>query len=111
MYQDEIVLCAASAYEEKYYFNEDFQSLPEQIKDELRIMCTLFTADVGGIIEMIFAEDGSLYFKTQSADNDFGYDEIGSVLKVKQYQEDKKELLESLEMYYKVFFLGEEYEE
>lgn len=111
MYQDEVVLCAASAYEQKYYFNEDFQGLPEQVKDELRIMCTLFTADVGGIIEMVYAEDGSLCFKTQSADNDFGYDEIGSVLKVKQYQEDKKELLESLEMYYKVFFLGEEIEE
>ena len=35
-------------------------------------------------------------------------DEIGSVLKVKQLRVDKKELLESLEMYYKVFFWGED---
>ena len=111
MYQDEGVLCAASAYEEKYYFNEDFQGLPGQVKDELRIMCTLFTADVGGVLEMIFAEDGTLYFKTEAADNDFSYDEIGSVLKVKQYQSEKRELLESLEMYYKVFFIGEEFAE
>ncbi|MCR5784182.1 MAG: DUF6145 family protein [Eubacterium sp.] len=111
MYQDEVVLCAASAYEEKYYFNEDFQGLPDQVKDELRIMCTLFTADVGGVLEMIFAEDGTLYFKTEAADTDFSYDEIGSVLKVKQYQAEKRDLLESLETYYKVFFLGLDYEE
>ncbi len=24
MYQDNIVLCGASAYEQKYYFNQDF---------------------------------------------------------------------------------------
>ena len=33
---------------------------------------------------------------------DLLYDEIGSVLKVKQLQNTKQELLESLEMYYKV---------
>ena len=35
------------------------------------------------------------------------YDEIGSVLKIKQLQTEKRELLEALEMYYRVFFLGE----
>ena len=57
MYQDNIVLCGASSYEQKYYFNQDFASLPETVKQEL--------------------------------------------------QRDKRELLESLEMYYKVFFLGD----
>lgn len=47
MYQDRVVLCASSAYEKKYYINEDFQALPEQIKNELKIMCVLFTEDVG----------------------------------------------------------------
>ena len=39
------------------------------------------------------------------------YDEIGSVLKIKKLQTEKKELLESLELYYRVFFLGENLEE
>ena len=39
------------------------------------------------------------------------FDEIGSVLKIKDLQNKKKELLESLELYYRVFFLGEEVEE
>ncbi len=28
MYQDNIVLCGASAYEQKFYFNQDFNALP-----------------------------------------------------------------------------------
>ena len=36
------------------------------------------------------------------------YDEIGGALKIKQLQQDKQELLQSLELYYRVFFLGEE---
>ena len=39
------------------------------------------------------------------------YDEIGSVLKVKQLQIEKQELLEALELYYKVFILKQSPEE
>mgnify|MGYP007092336143 CR=1 FL=1 len=107
MYQENVVLCGASAYEQKYYFNQDFASLPETVKQELQIMCVLFTEDVGGILTLEFDEDGSLQFKTEALDADAKYDEIGSVLKIKSLQSEKRELLESLEMYYKVFFLGD----
>ena len=102
MYQDNIVLCGASSYEQKYYFNQDFASLPEAVKQEL-----LFTEDVGGILTLEFDEDGSLQFKTEALEADARFDEIGSALKIKELQRDKRELLESLEMYYKVFFLGD----
>ena len=101
------MLCGASAYEQKYYFNQDFQSLPEAVKQELQIMCVLYTEDVGGILTLEFDEEGSLQFKTEAAESDIGYDEIGSVLKIKQLRSEKRELLEALEMYYRVFFLGE----
>lgn len=35
MYQENVVLCGASSYEEKYYFNEDFSALPASVQDEL----------------------------------------------------------------------------
>lgn len=111
MYQKNVVLCGASAYEQKYYFNQDFDSLPESIKQELHIMCVLYTEDIGGILTLEFDENGNLQFKTEATDSDFRYDEIGSVLKIKQLQSEKRELLESLEMYYRVFFLGEDMEE
>ena len=104
---EEMVLCAASAYERKFYLNPEFNSLPEEVKQELQIMCVLYTEDVGGILTLEFDENGRLQFKTEALEADARYDEIGSGLKIKQIQQEKKELLESLEMYYKVFFLGD----
>lgn len=107
MERDRVVLCGASAYEQKYYFNQDFDSLPEAVKKELQIMCVLYTEEIGGILTLEFDEDGSLQFKTEALDADAMYDEIGSVLRIKKLQTEKRELLEALEMYYRVFFLGD----
>ena len=46
-----LVLCGSSFYEQKYYFNEkQFGRLPQAVREELRIMCVLFTEDVGGAL-------------------------------------------------------------
>lgn len=111
MSNGEVVLCASNAYNKKYYLNENFKGLPESIKEELQIMCVLYTEDVGGVLELIYDEDGCLEFRTSYEENDYFYDEIGSVLKIKQYQNAKRELLESLETYYRIVFLGEGLEE
>ena len=111
MYKDKVVLCGASAYEQKYYFNEDFASLPQSIQDELHIMCVLYTEEIGGILTLEFDEEGNLQFQVESLEADAMFDEIGSAVKIKDLQNKKKELLESLELYYRVFFLGEEVEE
>ena len=86
--KEPVVLCAASSYEQKYYLNEAFSGLPTAVKEELQVMCVLYTADVGGILTLQFDEDGNLQFQVTSADDDFLFDEIGSVLKIKQYQAD-----------------------
>ena len=107
MYQENVVLCGASAYEQKYYFNKDFDSLPDHVKKELQIMCVLFTEEIGGIFTLEFDDHGNLQFKTEATEADGFYDDIGGALKIKQLRVEKEELLESLEMYYKVFFLGD----
>lgn len=107
MYEGKIVLCGANSYEEKYYLNPDFDSLPDNIKDELKIMCVLYVNDVGGILTLVFDEDGDLQFEVTSEEFDPMFDEIGSRLKIKQMQQEKQDLLQALQLYYKVFFLGE----
>ena len=107
---DSTVLCGANSDVEKYYLNEQFSGLPESIKQELQIMCVMYTEDIGGIILLEFMPDGRLQFKVEAEENDYLFDEIGSALKIKQYQAEKRELLESLELFYKVFFLGEDVE-
>ena len=108
MYENKIVLCGANSYEQKYYLNPDFEALPEAVKQELQIMCVLYTEDVGGILTLVFEEDGELHFEVTTEENDLLFDEIGSHLKIKEFQRTKTELLEALQLYYKVFFLGEE---
>ncbi len=105
--KEEVVLCAASCYTKKYYLNPDFEGLPQAVKDELKIMCVMYTEDVSGNIELIYEEDGNLRIQTGYDENDLLYDEIGSGLLVKRMQKEKRELFESLETYYKVVFLGE----
>ena len=102
------VLCVSNSYEQKYYLNPEFMGLPKTVKDDLQIISVLFTEDVGGILTLVFEENGELCFEVSNEENDFFFDEIGSHLKIKELQRTKQELLEALQMYYKVFFLGEE---
>ena len=90
MYQDKIVLCGANSYEEKFYMNPDFDNLPQHIKDELKIMCVLYVHDVGGILTLVFEENGELEFEVTSAEGDPMFDEIGSRLKIKEIQTDDR---------------------
>ena len=110
MYNDRIVLCGANSYEEKYYLNPDFDSLPDRIKDELKIMCVLYVNDVGGILTLVYEEDGELCFEVTSEEFDPMFDDIGSRLLIKKLQREKEDLLETLQLYFKVFFLEEDLE-
>jgi len=98
-----IVLCGANAYERKYYFNEMFDRIPESIKEELHIICVLFTEEVGGVFTIVFEEDGSVSIETAASEEDILYDEISSGLLVREIRMQRQELLESLSLYYRVF--------
>jgi len=102
------VLCGANAYEQKYYFNKDFNKIPESIQDELHVICVLFTEEVGGIFTIGFDEDGELVFGTQAADEDYLYDEIGAGLLVRKIRDTKQDMLQSLSLYYRVIYLHED---
>lgn len=105
---EKIVLCGANAYEKKYYFNDKFHKIPESIKEELHIICVLFTEEVGGILTLAFEEDGTLVLETDAAEEDFYYDEISSGLLIREIRRTRQELLESLSLYYRVVILGED---
>ena len=105
---DRIIICGANSYEEKYYFNEMFDKIPESIKDELHIICVLFTEEVGGIFMIGFEDDGTLILMTDSEEDDLLYDDIGAGLLVKEVRKRRQDLFESLEMFYRAFVLGDE---
>lgn len=98
------VLCASNSYEQKFYLNPKFEHLPQGIKDELKIMCVTYTEEVGGILSMEYEEDGSLMFFSKAADMDYLYDEISAGLEIRRFQQERQELLEALELYYRIVF-------
>lgn len=103
-----VVLCGANAYGQKYYFNEQFSKIPQSIQEELHVICVLFTEEVGGVFTIVFEEDGSVLLETDAEEDDLLYDEIGSGLLVGEIRRNRQELLEALQLYYRVFVLHEE---
>ena len=104
------ILCVANSYDRKYYLNPEFMGLPKTVKEDLQIMSVLFTEDVGGILTFGFEPDGTLTLNVTADEGDLLFDDIGSELKIKEIQRTRQNLLESLETYFRVFFLGEKLE-
>ncbi len=111
MNQEKVVLCGANAYEEKYYFNEQFAGIPKSIQDELRVICVLFTQEAGGVFTIAFDEEGDLLLETDAHEDDITYDEVTSGLLIGEVRRKRIELLESLSMFYRAFILKEKIED
>ena len=93
------ILCAANASNMKYYYNEEeFGILPEAVKDELKILLVKYLSDVGGAVTLQFDENGKLQITTIDP-----IDEIGAELKVRQMQNENRELFSQLEEFFRVF--------
>ena len=111
MDEKKTVLCGANAYEKKYYFNQEFDKLPQSIKDELHIICVLFTEEVGGVFTISFDIEGNVLLETDADENDYYYDEISSGLLVREVSRNRQELLESLRLFYLTFILKKDISE
>ena len=103
-YEDGVILAVSNSYEKLYYFNEDFDMIPDLVQKELQILLVMHTQEVGGIIAVGFDTEGKLYLEATANELDAYYDHIGSHLKIKQYQIERKELFGSLENFYDEFF-------
>ena len=102
-----MLLCGANSYEQKYYFNPDFNKLPQSVQDELHILCVLYTEEVGGIFTILFEPDGGVTLETTAAEEGFLYDEVSSGLLLGEIRRKRRELLESLSLYYRAMVLHE----
>lgn len=103
-----IVLCGASSYDKKYYFNRSFDKIPENIKEELHIICVLFTEECGGVFTIGFTPYGKIEMDARKDEGDLLYDDISARLLIREIQRRKKEMLRALSIYYKVTFLHQD---
>jgi len=95
----DLILCGANASNMKYYFNEEkFRLIPEQIRNDLKVILVRYCSDVGGAVTLSFNENFDLIITTYEP-----IDEIGAELKVGQMRKEHEELFSQLELFARTF--------
>ena len=104
---DKIVIGAASAYKELYFFNPEFGGLPTEIQNEIQIICVTVANAIHGVFTMGFYKNGNVYIETQGDELDVSYDDIGAELEVKRIFKDNDALIKALHIWFTTIYLGE----
>ena len=96
------ILISVSPYVQKYYINEAFNELPEDIKETLRAKLAVVAEKTHAIISLGFNEKGEIYIEYQYEDLSY-VDEIGVELRIKKFQQEESELLKSIKVWYMIY--------
>jgi len=96
------ILLSVSPYIQKYYFNEAYQDLPLDIKEQLIMKLAVIAEKANCIISIGFHEDGEIFIEERHEDVVM-HDEIGCALEIKNMQTEEVELLKSLKMWYMIY--------
>ncbi|MEF9959783.1 MAG: DUF6145 family protein [Niameybacter sp.] len=96
------IILSVSPYNHKYYFEPNFNDIPSEIKEELTEAIAAIAEKVNAIISVGFNEEGQIFIE-QTADADIFIDEIGAALEIKKLQQEKAELLKSLQLWYMIY--------
>lgn len=102
--ENQAILFSASAYTQKYFFNELYKDLPMLVQKDLHEKMVLLNKCVGGVVMIGFYDDGEIFLRVVGADNDFEYDDIFAALNVKEFERTEREFLEQLSQWYTCVF-------
>ncbi len=101
------VLCAASFYNHKCFFNdEDYSALPEDVKKEAKIIAATTAEKVKAIVSIGFYEDGNIFVQIRADEKDMDFDDIAAKYEIEKVQKSKKKFFNALTLWYKVTKLG-----
>lgn len=104
---EKTILCAASFYNHKCYFNsEEFSVLPPDVKNEVKAVASATAEKVRAIVSIGFYEDGSVFVNIQADEKDMDFDEIAAKYETEKVTKSRKKLLNALTLWYKVTKLG-----
>lgn len=98
------VIFATSSYKEKFYFSPKADTLPENIKNEIKEIGILLVNKVGGVLSLGFYNDDAEMFIDYDYDDVF-CDDIGAKLEIEKLKREKREFFENLSNWYKIFIL------
>ena len=98
-----MTVAAASFSQQKYVLAEDFSTLPDEIKEDIKVLCVLTAQKLGCTFLLDMDEEGDISFRIVRDTDDLNFDEIGAELEVKEISRKQKELLKALKLWYTVF--------
>lgn len=102
------VLCAASKEMKTYYYNdEDYVRVPEDVKKTVKSMCVYLTEKLGGMAEIGFYEDGSVYITHRRNEDEVDFDNIQIEYEIENLKKQEEKLLTALTIWYKAVILKE----
>lgn len=96
------LLISVSPYVQKYYINEKFKDLPEDIKETLRAKIAVIAEKSTAVISLGFTEKGDIYMEYKYEDLSYT-DEIGMELRMKKFQQEETELLKAIKTWYVIY--------
>ncbi len=104
---EKTVLCAASFYKHKIFFNDEgFSTLPPDVKNEAKSITAEAAETVKAIVTIGFYENGSVYIEMGPDENDMDFDDIGAKYHVEKVKKKYHKFFNALTLWYKVTKLG-----
>ena len=101
------VLAAASVYNEKFYVEPEFNTIPKTVLEEVKNLCIRSAQEISCIFSIGFKDNGAVYFETQASDMDNRFNEANAQEKVEKIMIEKADLIQRLNLWYRVFVLKE----
>lgn len=97
------LLISISPYVQKYYINEKFKDLPEDIKEALRAKLAVIAEKSNAIVSLGFNESSEIFIEYRYEDLSYT-DEIGMELRIKKFQKEEAELLKAIKTWYIIYY-------
>lgn len=100
---DKQIFISATYYKQKYYTNPEFEGLPVEIRNDMRVLCIMLAEKLHGVITLGFHPSGDVFFEIEPEDGDLEYDEIGARLELKEIEEENKEKFKTMKLWYLMY--------
>ncbi len=98
--REDVVLCAANAYHQKYYLNPEYGNLPEDVQKELKLIAVDYVEEIGGVFLMSFNAEQKLVLKSMHEEDDLRFDDAKAQKKIGELATRYEALFTKLETYY-----------
>lgn len=102
-----VILFYVSQYKNKYFYNQEVGELPEDVRKDVLVPLIFLTEEAGGVTELGFEKDGTVYIDSYCEEGDLGYDEVSARLLISEMEHEHADLIGQMERWYAALHTSE----